>query len=210
MKERIKPFIGLISVLVIFVGVIVLVNAVIFIANPKTYGNTEEEIIKAIYKTELVNKEQEAVDIIDIVDMGTTRVAGFCTSMSKTGVIEFEKDKKGKYVYAYAETYQGDIGNYVQWFNNVYPEKAPKPEEHMKEGFAIDESAQLMFIVIANGTEKYDVTLAVNETYEFNGEIQLDKPSMLSFEMPEIKGEDSYSFDLKAIDSQGNNIFEHN
>lgn len=79
MKERIKPFIGLISVLVIFVGVIVLVNAVIFIANPKTYGNTEEEIIKAIYKTELVNKEQEAVDIIDIVDMGTTRVAGFCT-----------------------------------------------------------------------------------------------------------------------------------
>ncbi|MDU4889640.1 MAG: hypothetical protein E6344_03445 [Clostridium sp.] len=210
MKERIKPFIGLISVLVIFVGVIVLVNAVIFIANPKTYGNTEEEIIKAIYKTELVNKEQEAVDIIDIVDMGTTRVAGFCTSMGKTGIIEFEKDKKGKYVYAYVETYQGDIGNYVQWFNNVYPEKAPKPEEYIKEGFAIDESAQLMFIVISNGTEKYDVTLNVNETYDFNGEIQLGKPSMLSFEMPEIKGKDSYSFDLKAIDSQGNNIFEHN
>lgn len=201
MKERIKTFIGLISVLVIFVGVIVLVNAVIFIANPKTYGNTEEEIIKAIYKTELVNKEQEAVDIIDIVDMGTTRVAGFCTSMGKTGIIEFEKDKKGKYVYAYVETYQGDIGNYVQWFNNVYPEKAPKPEEYIKEGFAIDESAQLMFIVISNGTEKYDLNLNVNETYDLNGEIQLGKPSMLSFEMAEIKGKDSYSFDLKAIDS---------
>ena len=46
MKERIKPFIGLISVLVIFVGVIVLVNAVIFIANPKTYGILKKRLLK--------------------------------------------------------------------------------------------------------------------------------------------------------------------
>lgn len=206
MKERIKPFIGLISVLVIFVVAVLVVNALTFISDPKIYGNTEEEIIKAIYKTELVNKEQEAVDVIDIVDMGTTRVVGFCTSMDKTGIIEFKKEKKGKFVYTYAETQQGDVGNYVQWFNNVYPEKAPKPEDHIKEGYAIDESAQIMFIVIGNGIEKYDVILDVNETYEFNGEIQSGKPSMLSFEIPKIEGADSYNFALKVLDSQGRDV----
>lgn len=209
MKKRIKPFIGLISVLVILVVVVLLVNAFTVIINPKTYGNTEEEIIKAIYKTELVNKEQEAVDVIDIVDMGTTRAVGFCTSIGKTGIIEFKKDEKGKYVYTYAEVQTGEIGNYVQWFNNVYPEKAPKPEEHINGGAIIDKSAQVVFIVIGNGKEKYDISLKVNETYDFTGEIPLGKPTMLKFEMPDTTA-DGYTFALKVIDSQGNNILENN
>lgn len=209
MKSQMKQFTGVFITLLIFLGVILLVKSLMFIGDPKTYGNTEEEIIKAVYKTDQVNRD-EAVNIIDIIDMGTTRAAGFCTSFEKTGIIEFQKDKKGKFGYTYGEVQTGEVGHYVQWFNNVYPEKAPKPEEHSKEGYGIDKSAQIAFIVIGNGDEKYDVSLKVNDAYDFNGEIPLGTPTMLTFKMPEIPGAESYSFDLQVIDSEGNNRFEHN
>lgn len=189
--------------------ILLICGGVIFFNNEKTYGNTEAEIMKAIYEMNKIDSAQEDVKVIEVIDMGTTRVAGFCTSLGKTGIIEFEKDKKGQYVYACGEIYQEEIRNYIQCFKNVYPEKATKPNEKNKDAVTKDESSQLVYIVIGNSNEKYDVTLNVNKAFDFNGEIPQGKPTMLTFKMPELQDSNSYNFDLRVIDSRGNNILKH-
>lgn len=189
--------------------ILLICGGVIFFNNEKTYGNTEAEIMKAIYEMNKIDSAQEDVKVIEVIDMGTTRVAGFCTSLGKTGIIEFEKDKKGQYVYACGEIYQEEIRNYIQCFKNVYPEKATKPDEKNKDAVTKDESSQLVYIVIGNSNEKYDVTLNVNKAFDFNGEIHQGKPIMLTFKMPELQDSNSYKFDLRVIDSRGNNILKH-
>ena len=189
--------------------ILLICGGVIFLNNEKTYGNTEAEIMKAIYEMNKIDSAQEDVKVIEVIDMGTTRVAGFCTSLGKTGIIEFEKDKKGQYVYACGEIYQEEIRNYIQCFKNVYPEKATKPDEKNKDAVTKDESSQLVYIVIGNSNEKYDVTLNVNKAFDFNGEIPQGKPTMLTFKMPELQDSNSYNFDLRVIDSRGNNILKH-
>lgn len=207
MKSKMKQFTGVFITLLIFGGVILLFNAFMFISNPKIYGNTEEEIIKAIYNTELVNKTAE-ISIIDIIDKGTTRVAGFTINNEQTGVIALEKDKKGDYVYNSAEVRGGNVGNYVQWFENVYHEEGENSQECADHDHDIDESGEIAFIVVSTAGEEYEVNLKVNETHDLKGQIQAGKPTMLAFEMPDNQVAKSYNFDLDVIDEDGNNIFE--
>lgn len=202
MKSIFKKFLAIAVVVLIVAGIVSLINN-----NRPVYGNDTEEIKKAIYKTELVNKENEAIEIVDIIDLGDSRFAGFCTEFGKTGIIEFEANKKGSYVYKSAEVQGKEVGTYVVSAENVYPDKDPTKLENRGEGVYLDESCQYLYIIVSNASDGYDVKLDINgDNYE--GVIPKGKRTMIVFEMPQ--GQSSYTFNLKILDSQGNDIIRPN
>lgn len=199
MKFRDKKVIGIVIALaVIALGAVFLLNS-----NKVIYGNNENEIKEAIYKTELI-KSEELIDIIDVVDIGNSRFAGFCSNFGSTGIIEFEKNSRGKFEYKKAEVHGGQIGTYLAFVEDEVKENKELSKEKLKETKANEEKKNL-YIIVSDAVEGYDIKLKVNEEYNFEEVIPVGERKMIVFQMP--SGEKEYVFDLEVVDSRGNKVF---
>lgn len=199
MKFRNKKVIGIVIALgVIALGAVFLLNS-----NKVIYGNNENEIKEAIYKTELI-KSEELIDIIDVVDIGNSRLVGFCSNFGSTGIIEFEKNSRGKFEYKKAEVHGGQIGAYLAFVEDEVKENKELSQEKLKEAKA-DEEKKNLYIIVSDAVEGYDIKLKVNEEYNFEEVIPVGERKMIVFQIP--SGEKEYVFDLEVVDSRGNKVF---
>lgn len=170
--------------------------------NKPTYGNSEESIIELIYDSKLVNRDNGDVYIVDIKDIGASRIVGFCTTYGKTGLIQFEANDKGNYVRSGADVRNDEIGKFVAWVNNTSYKSDSKSMNNESDS---DGSFKTLYVLVAGKTEGYTAKLVVNDGYEFEGNIPKEERTMLVFEMPKTSAS-AYIFNLKLFDSNGNII----
>lgn len=184
-----------------FIAVAISLGILILIYyNRPVYGNSEESIIELIYDSKLVNKDNEEVYIVDIKDIGASRVVGFCTKYGKTGLIEFQANDKGNYVRRGVELRNDEIGNFVVWVNNNSYKSNSKSMNNESNS---DGSFKTLYVLVAGKTEGYTAKLVVNNEYKFEGNIPKEERTMLVFEMPKTSAS-GYIFNLKLFDSNGN------
>lgn len=171
---------GILILIVIVASIVVLV---LINYNRPIYGNDEESIKHLIYDIELINKDSEEIYIVDTKDIEESRFVGFCTQFGKTGIIKFELNKDGNYVYIGAELRESEVGTFVVCTRNNN----------------INGSFKTLYITVTDETDGYTARLAVNDEYEFEGKIPTGKRTMLVFEMPEVSG-DGYTYNFELID----------
>lgn len=194
------------KIVLIFISIVAVLGILVLnYYNRSIYGNDEESIKKIIYNTKLINRDEEDIYIIDIIDIGDSRFAGFSTQYGRTGLVQFEANEKGNYVYTSAELTESNMGNFVVWAHNI--NSKIDITEYEVESHKVDsnESDKNIYIIVADGTNGYTAKLTVNSKYYFEGDIPTGHRTMLVFEMPKTL-ENAYSYKLELFDLNGNKV----
>ena len=129
-------------------------------------GNTEEEVLEYLNKSDIVNSnDKNNIAIIDTIYVENTKIVAFQTP-SQVGHVAYEEDKNGDYkmtdnkaegindleVYSFAIRYNINSGN---------------------------SSKNTAFITLSYGGNISSVEMSIND-YTFNKDVKTDRPSMVA------------------------------
>ncbi len=129
-------------------------------------GNTEEEVLEYLNKSDIVNSnDKNNIAIIDTIYVENTKIVAFQTP-SQVGHVAYEEDENGDYkmtdnkaegindleVYSFAIRYNINSGN---------------------------SSKNTAFITLSYGGNISSVEMSIND-YKFNKDVKTDRPSMVA------------------------------
>jgi hypothetical protein len=91
--------------IIITVLILVLVASYYFYNSKKLYGNDQASIVKVINSID--NYKNKEIEILEIKDFKDVRIVGFLSN-SNPSYIEFNKNKKGNYVWRHIESHSDE------------------------------------------------------------------------------------------------------